>query len=299
MEPHYVRPTRPCRRHGRPATPISPERGDAARGHYPDIFRDPRLQALIAQALANNRDLMVAAANIAPPASSIASSAPRSCRSSTPMPAESPVLRRIGQRRQSRQLSGRCRRAELRARPVRPAALAHHASSKRYFATEAAARVDPADAGRRHRQTPGSTYARIEPAADRRRRRDTREERAPHPPAAEGGIVPRTDLRQASRSDARPGRPCAAAHAVAQDVNLLQLLVGAPIDPTLLPGSIDEAAPTDRDVPAGSIPMSCCVGPTCPGGISAARGECRDRRARAGAVPEHSLTGLLGFAAAR
>ena len=32
---------------------------------YRDIFRDPRLQTLIAQALANNRDLMIAAANIA------------------------------------------------------------------------------------------------------------------------------------------------------------------------------------------------------------------------------------------
>jgi multidrug efflux system outer membrane protein len=32
---------------------------------YTDIFRDPRLQSLILQALANNRDLMAAAANIA------------------------------------------------------------------------------------------------------------------------------------------------------------------------------------------------------------------------------------------
>ena len=32
---------------------------------YRDVFRDPRLQALIEQALVNNRDLMVAAANIA------------------------------------------------------------------------------------------------------------------------------------------------------------------------------------------------------------------------------------------
>ena len=32
---------------------------------YQQIFRDPRLQTLIAQALVNNRDLMVAAANIA------------------------------------------------------------------------------------------------------------------------------------------------------------------------------------------------------------------------------------------
>ena len=53
-------------RHGRPATPICAQ-SEAALPTvtYRDIFRDPRLQALIEQALVNNRDLMVAAANIA------------------------------------------------------------------------------------------------------------------------------------------------------------------------------------------------------------------------------------------
>ena len=32
---------------------------------YSQVFQDPRLQTLIAQALANNRDLMIAASNIA------------------------------------------------------------------------------------------------------------------------------------------------------------------------------------------------------------------------------------------
>ncbi len=62
----YVRPS--------PAIPSSWPVGDpylrAAEAplpavRYTDIFRDPRLQTLIAQALVNNRDLMVAAANIA------------------------------------------------------------------------------------------------------------------------------------------------------------------------------------------------------------------------------------------
>src|SRR5205085_2363910 len=39
--------------------------------------------------------------------------------------------------------------------------------------------------------------------------------------------------------------------ALAQDVNLLQLLVGAPIDPTLLPVSIEEAAPRIAELPSG------------------------------------------------
>ena len=66
LEPTYVRPN--------PAVPSSWPSGDAYLRQseaalpavtYRDIFRDPRLQALIGQALVNNRDLMVAAANIA------------------------------------------------------------------------------------------------------------------------------------------------------------------------------------------------------------------------------------------
>ncbi|WP_420139384.1 efflux transporter outer membrane subunit [Sphingomonas sp.] len=65
MDPHYVRPT--------PAVPPSWPAGDAypqpseARlpsVTYRDIFRDPRLQTLIQQALANNQDLRSALANI-------------------------------------------------------------------------------------------------------------------------------------------------------------------------------------------------------------------------------------------
>src|SRR4051812_23642746 len=66
MEPHLAKPD--------PAIPPSWPVGDAYLQQaeaalpavtYKDIFRDPRLQTLAAQALLNNRDLMVAAANIA------------------------------------------------------------------------------------------------------------------------------------------------------------------------------------------------------------------------------------------
>jgi len=66
MEPKYVRPD--------PAVPASWPVGDpylvqAEAGlpalTYKQVFTDPRLQTLVAQALANNRDLRVAAANIA------------------------------------------------------------------------------------------------------------------------------------------------------------------------------------------------------------------------------------------
>jgi multidrug efflux system outer membrane protein len=65
MDPHYVRPT--------PAVPPSWPAGDAYLQQseaalpsvtYRDIFRDPRLQTLIQQALANNQDLRSALANI-------------------------------------------------------------------------------------------------------------------------------------------------------------------------------------------------------------------------------------------
>ena len=66
LDPHYERPD--------PAIPASWPAGDPYLRQseaelpavtYKDIFRDPRLQALIEQALVNNRDLQVAAANIA------------------------------------------------------------------------------------------------------------------------------------------------------------------------------------------------------------------------------------------
>jgi multidrug efflux system outer membrane protein len=66
LEPHYQRPEPPVP----PSWPV----GDAylrlseaalPSVSYRDIFRDPKLQALIEQAMANNRDLRIAAANIA------------------------------------------------------------------------------------------------------------------------------------------------------------------------------------------------------------------------------------------
>jgi len=66
MEPAYVRPD--------PAIPPSWPIGDPYLSQaeiglpvltYQQIFTDPRLQTLITQALVNNRDLMVAASNIA------------------------------------------------------------------------------------------------------------------------------------------------------------------------------------------------------------------------------------------
>ena len=65
LDPHYVRPV--------PAVPASWPRGDAYLKAseamlptitYKDVFRDPDLQAIIGQALANNQDLRIALANV-------------------------------------------------------------------------------------------------------------------------------------------------------------------------------------------------------------------------------------------
>jgi multidrug efflux system outer membrane protein len=59
-----------------------------------------------------------------------------------------------------------------------------------------------------------------------------------------GGIAPRTDLRQAQTILATAQSDLArSTTALAQDRNLLDLLVGAPVDPALLPGSIEQAGP--------------------------------------------------------
>ena len=66
LAPDYARPEAPV--------PVSWPAGDAYLAQseaalpavsYRDVFRDPRLQALIGQAMANNRDVRIAAANLA------------------------------------------------------------------------------------------------------------------------------------------------------------------------------------------------------------------------------------------
>jgi outer membrane protein, multidrug efflux system len=114
----------------------------------------------------------------------------------------------------------------------------------------------------------------------------------------EGGIAPRTDLRQAeqvlegARADLAEQRT-----ALAQDVNALQLLIGAPVDPTLLPDSLDEAAPTIAELPAGVDSSVLLRRPD----VVQAEYQLRAANAEIGAAraalfPRISLTGLLGLA---
>jgi multidrug efflux system outer membrane protein len=297
MQPAYVRPDS--------AVPAAWPTGDAYLHQseatlpavtYRDIFRDPRLQALIQQALVNNRDLAVAAANIAAAREQV----------------------RIQRAQQFPQVdagiiaTGADGGSDTSARyqaglsiPSFEVDLFGRLRSltdvqrNRYLATEAAARAtrlalvsDIADAW--------LTYAADSSLLSIARDTVTSAEKSVKLTKArlEGGIAPRTDLRQAeqvlenAKADAANQRT-----ALAQDVNLLRLLVGAEVDPTLLPASIDQAAPTVAELPAGLDSQILLRRPD----VVEAEFQLRAANAQIGAAraalfPRISLTGLLGFA---
>lgn len=113
-----------------------------------------------------------------------------------------------------------------------------------------------------------------------------------------GGISPRTDVRQAEQVLATAEADLAQQRTlVAQDGNLLQLLVGEPVEGALLPASIDEAAPTVATLPAGLDSRILLRRPD----VVQAEYELRATNAEIGAAraalfPRISLTGIVGFA---
>ena len=298
MEPNYVRPES--------AIPSSWPVGDpyllqAEAGlpalSYRDVFQDPRLQTLIAQALHNNRDLLVAASNIA-----AAREQYRIQRANQlPTVNANAGVTVTGDKDDNLgaqyQLGGSVPNFELdlfgRVRSLTKVQL------ERYLATEAGARAtrlalvaDIASAWLTHaadsslRLIAEQTAASAEKSVRLTRLR------------LEGGIAPRTDLRQAEQVMSGAQADLARERtAVAQDVNALQLLVGAPIDPTLLPGSIDQAFGSIAPVPAGLDSYVLLRRPD----VVQAEYELRAANAQIGAAraalfPRITLTGLLGLA---
>ena len=298
MEPSYIRPDR--------AVPASWPVGDpylvqAEAGlpalSYQQVFQDPRLQTLISQALVNNRDLLVAASNIA-----AAREQYRIQRSNQlPTVDANAGVTVTGDKDDNLgaqyQLGGSVPNFELdffgRVRSLTKVQL------QRYLATEAGARAtrlalvsDIASAWLTHaadsslRLIAEQTAASAEKSVRLTRLR------------LEGGIAPRTDLRQAEQVLSGAQADLARQRtAVAQDVNALQLLVGAPIDPALLPASIDQAFGTIAPVPAGLDSYVLLRRPD----VLQAEYELRAANAQIGAAraalfPRITLTGLLGFA---
>lgn len=298
MEPKYARPD--------PAIPASWPVGDTYLAEaeaglpvltYNQVFQDPRLQTLIAQALANNRDLMVAASNIA-----AAREQYRIQRSE-----QLPTLNAGGgvtvtgdkdntaSADYQAGLSVPSFELDLFGR-VRSLT---HVQLQRYLATEAGARATRltlvaavATAWLNHSSDVSSRLISEQTAAAAQKSVQLTQLRL------QGGVAPRTDLRQAeqilyaAQADVARQRTN-----VAQDVNALQLLVGAPIDPRLLAGSIDEAFGKIAPVPAGLDSYVLLRRPD----VLQAEYQLRAANAQIGVAraelfPRISLTGLLGFA---
>ncbi len=298
MAPEYVRPEAPVP----PSWPVGDaylRRSEAALPAvtWREIFRDARLQKLVEQALANNRDLRIAAANIA------AARAQYRIQRADRLPqldagAGAGVSGGRGQSTDTRfsadvgvtsfelDLFGRV--ASLTA-----------AEQNRWFATEAAARSvrlvlvsDIADAWLNHAADASLLKIAEDTAANAER--SVRLTRA----RLEGGIAPRTDLAQAEQTLATAQSDLAEQRtALAQDVNALRLLVGAEVDPALLPVSIEAAAPTIAELPAGIDSGVLLRRPD----VVQAEYQLRAANAEIGAAraalfPRISLTGILGFA---
>ncbi|WP_028965287.1 efflux transporter outer membrane subunit [Sphingomonas phyllosphaerae] len=113
-----------------------------------------------------------------------------------------------------------------------------------------------------------------------------------------GGVSPRTDVRQAEQILATAEADLAQQRSLlAQDVNALQLLVGAPIDPAQLPAGIEQAAQTIGELPAGIDSGVLLRRPDVVQAEYSLRAyNAEIGAARAALFPRISLTGLVGFA---
>lgn len=298
MEPKYARPE--------PAIPASWPVGDPYLAQaeaglpvltYQQIFQDPRLQALIAQALVNNRDLMVAASNIAAAREQYriqrAQQLP-TLNAGTGVTVTGDKDNAVSAQYQAG-LSVPSFELDLFGR-VRSLT---HVQLERYLATEAGARAT------RLTLVANVAGAWLDYAADSSLRQISEQTATSAQKSVtltrlrlQGGVAPRTDLRQAEQILSQAQADLAQQRtAVAQDVNALQLLVGAPIDPNLLAASIDEAFGKIAPVPAGLDSYVLLRRPD----VVQAEYELRAANAQIGAAraalfPRITLTGLLGFA---
>jgi multidrug efflux system outer membrane protein len=313
MEPHLGKPD--------PAIPPSWPVGDPYLRQsesalpaltYVQVFRDRRLQTLTAQALVNNRNLMVSAANIA-----AAREQYRIQRAQQfPQLDAAAGVTVTGERSSSSSGSGSTPGTTSSSKVVAQytAGLSvpsfeldlfgrlrslTHAQLEQYFATEAGARAtrltlvaDIADAWLSY--AADSSLLLIFQQTTVSAQESVRITRL----RLEGGVAPRTDLSQAveiltqAQADLAQQRTF-----VAQDVNLLRLLVGGPVDPALLAGSIDVAAATIADPPVGIDSYVLLRRPD----VVQAEFQLRAANANIGAAraalfPKITLTGLLGFA---
>jgi multidrug efflux system outer membrane protein len=343
LEPHYQKPEPPVP----PSWPIGDSylrQSEAALPSvtYRDIFRDPRLEALIEQALINNRDLRIAAANIASARAQyqvqraalfpqIGASANAGVTGS--QGTQTTIVSTggsggtggtgtggtgtggtggtggagtgialvttnsgfgttqqygidVGVTSFELDLFGRVRSLT-------------HSALDQYFATEAAARATRLSlvgqiATAYFTLAADNSLLAIAngTAANARRAVDLTNARLV------GGVSSRIDLRQAQTIlDQAKSDAASQTTLVAQDRNNLQLLVGAPIDDSLIPPSIESIDSQVSELPAGLGSTILLRRPD----VVEAEYQLRAANARIGAAraaffPTISLTGLLGLA---
>jgi multidrug efflux system outer membrane protein len=282
---------------------------------YKQIFTDPRLQKVIGQALVNNRDLMTAASNIA-----AAREQYRIQRAQQFPQVDASTGATVSGKRSSSSTNGSGSGSGSSSGSGGGVSASYtaglsvpsfeidlfgrlrsltHAEFERYLATEAGARstrlalvADIADGWLDY--ATDSSLLLIAQETLKSAQESVRLTRI----RLEGGVAPRTDLDQAQLILTQAEADVAQQKTnVAQDANALQLLVGAPVAPTLLPRSIDDALPKIGELPAGVDSYVLLRRPD----VLQAEYDLRAANANIGAAraalfPKISLTGLLGFA---
>lgn len=308
LEPHYVRPT--------PAIPSSWPTGaaySAAHGEplpslsYADIFRDPHLQAIIAEALANAQDLRIAMANVqiahgeyvvqradllphvtatGNATESHGRTGPSGFSSGSGGQTTRSYVADIGFSAFELDLFGRLRSLS-------------HAAQDRYFASEAGARAA------RLTLVGEVAGAYLTLATDRSLLAIANDTVASASRTVEltraklnGGVSPRTDLTQAETLlDQARSDQASLTSQVAQDRNALELLVGATVPDAQLPASIESVVGLIGEAPAGLDSRILLRRPDvveAEYGLRAANAQIG--AARADFFPTISLTGLAGAA---
>jgi multidrug efflux system outer membrane protein len=279
---------------------------------YKQIFADPRLQTLIAQALVSNRDLMIAAANIDAARAQYAIQRAQQF----PQLGASAGVTVSGDRSNNSNGSGSGSgsgsssgtSADYQAGLSIPSfeldlfgrlRSLTHAQFQQYLATAAGARAT------RLTLVADIANAWLNYAADTSLLRIAEQTAASAQDSVrltrlrlEGGVAPRTDLSQAEQILSQAQADLAQQKTfVAQDVNALRLLIGGPVDALLLPASLDEAGATIHELPAGVSSAVLLRRPDVVQAEYQLRAANADiGAARAALFPRISLTGLLGFA---
>lgn len=312
LAPKYIAPTAPVTE----GWPVGDAYLAQSEANLPvvshvEIFRDPRLQELISRALDNNRNIRIAAANLAAaraqvqviradqfPAVGVNGSATHTARSaSSNIIGSGGVASTSSGNFWSYAAQGRITNFELDF--FGKYANATEAQRNRALATEAAARTvrlgliaDLAQAWAIYGADRDLLQLAESTAANARRSVELTRARL------QGGVSPRTDVRQAEQVlETALGDVARQRAALAQDANVIRLLVGAEFNETLLPANMTEVVSSLAPLPAGTQSQVLLRRPDVVEAEYALRAANADIGvARAQLFPSITLTGLIGFA---